>query len=42
MKIKTKCKSSKFEKMKTPNIGKVYTMIISTGKYRLALQNQRK
>lgn len=33
MKIKTKSKSSKFEKMKTQNISKIYKMIISAGKY---------
>lgn len=33
MKIKTKPKSSKFEKMKTQNISKIYKMIISAGKY---------
>lgn len=33
MKIRTKSKSLKFEKMKTQNISKIYKMIISTGKY---------
>lgn len=33
MKIEKKSKSSKFEKMKTQNISKIYKTIISTGKY---------